>query len=111
MRLVLLFGYSIFENILKPAYYSHLLLLVLALHHVSDQSLYSMKIESHQCFILQAESRSVTHGMVNVVDQLCRSFLFKFPELYTKRHNVQVNLLSSHTSIDVVTTSLKFDSI
>ena len=37
IRLILLFGYSIFENILKPEYYSHLLLLVLAVHHVSLQ--------------------------------------------------------------------------
>jgi hypothetical protein len=35
IRLVLLFGYSMFENILKDKYYSHLLLLVLAVHYVS----------------------------------------------------------------------------
>ncbi|CAF1366154.1 unnamed protein product [Adineta ricciae] len=35
IRLVLLFGYAIFENILKPEYYSHLLLLVLIIHYVS----------------------------------------------------------------------------
>ena len=35
IRLILLFGYSIFENVLKPEYYSHLLVLVLAIHYVS----------------------------------------------------------------------------
>ncbi|CAF4166937.1 unnamed protein product [Rotaria magnacalcarata] len=69
-RLVLLFGYSIFESILKPECYSHLLLLVLAVHH--------------------AESRSLTHDMVDVVEKLCLSFLYQFPKLYTSQHNVQV---------------------
>ena len=36
-RLLLLFGYSIFEDVLKEEYYSHLLLLVLAVHYVSFQ--------------------------------------------------------------------------
>ena len=43
-RIVLLFGYSIFENVLKPEYYSHLLLLVLAAHHVSFQDDFVMKL-------------------------------------------------------------------
>lgn len=38
LRVVLLFGYSVFEDIMKPEYYSHLLLLVLAVHYVSIQS-------------------------------------------------------------------------
>ncbi|CAF5202325.1 unnamed protein product, partial [Rotaria magnacalcarata] len=75
-RLVLLFGYSIFESILKPECYSHLLLLVLAVHH--------------------AESRSLTHDMVDVVEKLCLSFLYQFPKLYTSQHNVQVFPLFSH---------------
>lgn len=36
-RILLLFGYSIFENILAPEYYNHLLLLVLMAHYVSFQ--------------------------------------------------------------------------
>ena len=34
-RLLLLCGYQIFESILKPKYYSHLLLLALTMHYVS----------------------------------------------------------------------------
>lgn len=47
MRLVLLFGYSVFENVLKEEYYSHLLLLVLALHYVSNQSLQTLRKKIH----------------------------------------------------------------
>ncbi|CAF1316236.1 unnamed protein product [Adineta ricciae] len=35
IRLVLLFGYAIFENILKSKYYLHLLLLVLIVHYAN----------------------------------------------------------------------------
>ena len=41
-------------------------------------------------FVYQGESRRLTEELINTVDELCRAFLFKFPTLYTDRHNVQV---------------------
>ncbi|CAF2107921.1 unnamed protein product [Rotaria magnacalcarata] len=78
LRLVLLFGHSIFEKILKDEYYSHFLLLVLAIHY--------------------AESRCLTRDMVDIVGKLCNTFLYEFPKLYTTRQNVQVVHSISHLS-------------
>ena len=42
----------------------------------------------------------MSYQMIDIVDHLCRSFLFEFPELYIVRHHMPVNLLSiTHTDV------------
>ena len=55
---------------MKEKYYEHFKQLVLAVH--------------------LAESRALLENDIKVVHNLCYRFLLKFPDLYGKRHNVQV---------------------
>lgn len=70
LRSLLLFGFSIFEDILQQRYYSHFLLLVLIMHMAESR-----------CFDLNC-SEGLRH--------LCTQFVVVFPQLYSIRHNVQV---------------------
>ena len=70
LRSLLLFGFSIFEDILRRRYYSHFLLLVLVMH--------------------LSESRCLDQHCVDDLRHLCTSFVSTFPRLYSTRHNVQV---------------------
>jgi hypothetical protein len=70
LRMVLLFGFFIFKNVLKSKYYDHFLKLVVAIHF--------------------SEYRAVTANMVNSVKNLLHEFLIEYPKLYTARHNQQV---------------------
>ena len=55
---------------MKKKYYEHFKQLVLAVH--------------------LAESRALLENDIKVVHNLCYHFLLQFPDLYGKRHNVQV---------------------
>ena len=70
LRMVLLFGFVIFKNVLKAKYYDHFLKLVVAIHF--------------------SENRAVTTIMIDNVTNLLSDFLIEFPKLYTARHNQQV---------------------
>lgn len=70
MRMVLLFGFAIFKNVLKSKYYNHFLKLVTAIHF--------------------AEHRAITANMVNNIKTLLHEFLIEYPKLYSARHNPQV---------------------
>ncbi|CAF4188742.1 unnamed protein product [Rotaria magnacalcarata] len=70
LRMVLLFGFVIFEKILKAKYYNHFLKLVIAIHF--------------------SEHRALSMGMVDKVKSLLHEFLIEYPKLYTARHNQQV---------------------
>ena len=70
MRILLLYGHIIFKNVLKTKYYNHFLKLVLMMH--------------------LSENRRIYPSYVGVIDRLGKSFVAKFPKLYTARHCVQV---------------------
>lgn len=70
LRIILLFGFVIFKNVLKSKYYDHFLKLVVAIHF--------------------AENRAVTVNMVNNIKTILHEFLIEYPKLYTARHNQQV---------------------
>lgn len=70
LRSLLLFGFFVFEGILRRRYYSHLLLLVLIMH--------------------LSESRCLDKNCVEDLRHLCTSFVSTFPRIYSTRHNVQV---------------------
>ncbi|CAF2083284.1 unnamed protein product [Rotaria magnacalcarata] len=70
LRVVLLCGYPIFEKFMHKKYYDHFKQLVLAVH--------------------LAESRALTEKDVEAAHNLSHNFLLQFPNLYGKRHNVQV---------------------
>ncbi|CAF1505410.1 unnamed protein product [Adineta ricciae] len=70
LRVLLLFGYVIFSNILPNAFYNHLLQLVCLLHLAENR-----RIPTHNIMIMQS---------------LGESFVVEFPLLYTERHYVQV---------------------
>ena len=78
LRVVLLCGYPIFERFMKKKYYDHFKQLVLAVH--------------------LAESRELTEKDTEIVHNLCQNFLVQFPNLYGKRHNVQVIHSLAHLS-------------
>ena len=63
LRMILLFGFVIFKNILKSKYYDHFLKLVVAIHF--------------------SEYRAVTVNMMNNVKILLHEFLIEYPKLYT----------------------------
>ena len=69
-RVLLLFGYVIFDEILPKKYYNHLLQLACLLH--------------------LAENRHRHKDDIEVMEKLGTSFVVSFPHLYTKRHCVQV---------------------
>ncbi|CAF1497861.1 unnamed protein product [Adineta ricciae] len=70
LRVLLLFGYAIFSDILPGKYYTHLLQLVCLLH--------------------LAENRRIPYHNINVMQKLGESFVVDFSQLYTERHCVQV---------------------
>jgi hypothetical protein len=70
LRSLLLFAYSIFEDVLGRHYYSHFLLLVLIMH--------------------LSESRALHRDWLDNLKHLCTQFVLIFPRLYSGRHNVQV---------------------
>ena len=70
LRSLLLFAYSIFEDVLGRRYYAHFLLLVLIMH--------------------LSESRALHKDLLNNLQNLCTQFVTMFPVLYSARHNVQV---------------------
>ena len=70
LRSLLLFGYSIFHNILAYRYYVHFLLLVHIMHI--------------------SESRSIDNESLENLRHLCMEYVLMFPRLYGTRHNVQV---------------------
>ena len=69
-RILLLFGYIIFHGFLHQNYYDHLLQFVSLLH--------------------LAESRSISHENLDVMQALGENFVVSFARLYTDRHCVQV---------------------
>lgn len=69
-RVLLLFGYVIFAEILPKNYYNHLLQLVCLLH--------------------LAENRRIDKNDIKVIETLGASFVVSFSHLYTNRHCVQV---------------------
>lgn len=70
LRALLLFAYSIFEDVLDREYYSHFLLLVLIMH--------------------LSESRALHKEWLDNLQHLCTQFVLIFSRLYSARHNVQV---------------------
>ncbi|CAF2102182.1 unnamed protein product [Rotaria magnacalcarata] len=70
LRVLMLCGFPVFEKFMKKKYYEHFKQLVLAVH--------------------LAESRALTEKDIGAVHNLCYHFLLQFPNLYGKRHNVQV---------------------
>ena len=70
MRILLLFGYVIFKNILKEKYYTHLLKLVVMMH--------------------LSEHRQIIPSYIDVVNRLGKSFVINFSKLYRPRHCVSV---------------------
>jgi len=65
LRVLLLFGYIIFANILSKKYYSHLLWLVCLLH--------------------LAESRRILNSNITVIQKLGENFVISYSHLYTNR--------------------------
>lgn len=78
LRVLLLCGYVIFENVMKKKYFDHFKQLVLAVH--------------------LAESRALTQKDIEAVQKLSYCFLQEFPSLYGKRHHVQVIHSLTHLS-------------
>ena len=70
LRVLLLFGYAIFANILSKKYYNHLLQLVCLLH--------------------LAENRRIQDYDIDIIQKLGESFVISFSHLYTNRHCVSV---------------------
>ncbi|CAF4467278.1 unnamed protein product [Rotaria magnacalcarata] len=70
LRVLLLFGHRIFYRVLQQRYYNHLLQLVVLMH--------------------LAEKRKIDNVDLKIIQQLSRSFVVSFPELYSDRHCVQV---------------------
>lgn len=70
LRVLLLFGYVIFANILPKKYYDHLLQLVCLLH--------------------LAENRCIHDYDVDIIQRLGENFVVSFCHLYTDRHCVSV---------------------
>ncbi len=70
LRMILLFGFVVFKNVLKSKYYDHFVKLVVAVH--------------------LSEFRAVTSIMTNNIRILLREFLIDYPKLYGIRHNQQV---------------------
>lgn len=70
MRVLLLFGYVIFANILPQKYYHHLLQLVYLLH--------------------LAENRCIVNRDISTMQKLGESFVISFSHLYSTRHCVSV---------------------
>ncbi|CAF1478379.1 unnamed protein product [Adineta steineri] len=70
LRVILLFGFVVFKNLLKSKYYDHFVKLVVAVH--------------------LSEFRAVTSTMTNNIKILLREFLVDFPNLYGIRYNQQV---------------------
>lgn len=70
LRVVLLFGHTIFAKKLQKKYYNHLLQLVCLLH--------------------LAENRQILNTDLETMQKLGESFVVAFPKLYTNRHCVQV---------------------
>ncbi|CAF3863670.1 unnamed protein product [Rotaria magnacalcarata] len=70
LRVHLLFGHRIFYRVLQQRYYNHLLQLVVLMH--------------------LAEKRKIDNVDLKIIQQLSRSIVVSFPELYSDRHCVQV---------------------
>jgi hypothetical protein len=70
LRVLLLFGYVIFANILSKKYYDHLLQLVCLLH--------------------LAENRRILHCDITIIQKLGETFVISFSHLYTNRHCMSV---------------------
>ncbi len=70
MRILLLFGHTIFKNILKKKYYAHLLKLVVMMH--------------------LSEHRQIAHSHIDIINRLGKSFVINFSKFYSPRHCVPV---------------------
>ena len=70
LRVLLLFGYVIFDGYLPEKYYKHLLTLVGLLH--------------------LAENRRISSRNITIMQQLGERFVVSFSQLYTERHCVPV---------------------
>ena len=70
MRILLLFGYVIFESIMDMRYYQHLLKLVLMMH--------------------LCENRKVHLSQLDLIHRIGQTFVVDFVALYGQRHCVQV---------------------
>jgi hypothetical protein len=70
LRVLLLFGHTIFKKFLRKKYYNHLLQLVVFMHI--------------------AEARPINRAQQEVLKRLCQAFVTSFPRLHTDRHCVQV---------------------
>jgi len=78
MRILLLFGYIIFKNILKKKYYAHLLKLVVMMH--------------------LSENRQIIPSYIDIIDRLGKSFVINFSKFYSPRHCVSVIHSLTHLS-------------
>lgn len=83
-RVLLPFGYIIFADFLPQKFYNHLLQLV--------------------CLMHLTESRCIPEANIEVMRKLGENFVASFPDLYTKRHCVQV----IHSVVHVPTTVRQF---
>ena len=84
LRVLLLFGYIIFNNILPEMYYNHLLKLV--------------------CLMHLAENRHLSIDDIDFMQILGETFVVSFSDLYTNRHCVQV----VHSTVHIATTVRDF---
>lgn len=80
-RLLLLFGFIAFEPFLPHDYNLNLLCLATAMH--------------------LAETSTIKITQCNDINQLMNHFLYSFPDLYSKRHNVQVIHSMAHIAQSV----------
>jgi hypothetical protein len=69
-RVLLLFGFVIFQKFLRKRYYDHLLQLVIIMH--------------------LAEGRKIHPLDIDIINRLSHSFIISFPKLYSDRHCVPV---------------------
>lgn len=70
LRVLPIFGHTIFKKFLRKKDYTHLLQLVVILH--------------------TAEARAITRSQQEILKRLHQTFVVSFPRLYTDRHCVQV---------------------
>jgi len=78
MRILLLFGPTIFKNVLRKKYYTHLLKLVVMMY--------------------LSENRKIDPLYIDITNRLGKNFVLTFSKLYTPRHCVQVVHSVAHIS-------------